>query len=59
MKFIKKFDTHQNYKGYSDRPKIKIPIPLVSYCDNVNDVHFNNAEYQKFDILYEKTDGSE
>lgn len=60
MKFIKKFDTHQDYTQYADISETKIPVPLVSYCDRFNEVHYdNNAEYQRYDILYEKSDGSE
>ena len=37
-KYIKLFNTHAEYQTYSEREMI---LPNVSYCEDMNDVHYN------------------
>lgn len=41
MKYIKKFDSHEEYEGYIGSEAI---LPNVSFCGDVNDLHYNPRE---------------
>ena len=39
MKYLKKFDTHQEYTSYAESSDMS--KPNVSYCIDANDMHYN------------------
>ena len=41
MKFLRKFNEHASYEAEVNRGGQDFEIPNVSYCKNVDDVHFN------------------
>ena len=41
MKFLRKFNEHTSYEAELNRGGQDFEIPNVSYCKNVDDVHFN------------------
>ncbi len=41
MIYLKEFDTHASYETEINGGGVGISIPNVSYCEDVNDVHFN------------------
>ena len=41
MKFLRKFNEHASYEAEVNRGGQDFEIPSVSYCKNVDDVHFN------------------
>ena len=41
MKFLRKFNEHTSYEAEVNRGGQDFEIPNVSYCKNVDDVHFN------------------
>ena len=61
MKYIKEFNTHQEYEEYiGSQGKV---LPNVSYCDDVSDVHYNPGEKPTEDglitVVYEVESTSE
>ena len=41
MKFLRKFNEHTSYEAELNRLGVDIGLPNVSYCKDVDDVHFN------------------
>ena len=41
MKYLKAFNNHFDYEDYMDNNEV--PIPNVSYCDEEDEVHYNNV----------------
>ena len=48
MKFLRKFNEHTSYEAVVNVGGIDFKIPNVSYCKDVNDVHFNPYNLIKF-----------
>ena len=41
MKYLKEFNTHASYEDKINIGGSDLEIPIVSYCDDVSDVHYN------------------
>ena len=41
MIYLKEFDSHSSYESEVNVGGVDINLPNVSYCNDVNDVHFN------------------
>lgn len=41
MIYLKEFDSHASYESEVNGVGVDFKIPNVSYCNDVNDVHFN------------------
>ena len=41
MIYLKEFDSHSSYETEVNGGGVDINLPNVSYCNDVNDVHFN------------------
>ena len=48
MIYLRKFSNHRDYSDIMNKGGLQLELPSVSYCDDVDDVHFNQYNMIRF-----------
>ena len=48
MIYLRNFSNHRDYSDIMNNGGLQLEVPSVSYCDDVDDVHFNQYNMIRF-----------